>query len=285
MMAALRRDGEGLRGRGPRGVAGRRRSGRAPVRALPARRRRGRGEGRPARGEGVRGEEGARIEKFYKENPARFDQKKKVRVRHVLARVAPGGRRGRREEEDRGRRGAREEGRGLREGRPGALGRREHEGARRRARVRVGGALRRAFAKAALALEPGQVSEPVRSPSGWHLVKAEEVVPAKQVSLDDARATIARELLVKDRASALARERAQAALDGREGGSARSRAVKRAGRRPSAPEETGPFGRVEPVRPEARRGAGPARGRARGEGAGRCSRGCTTRPPARSSRS
>jgi peptidyl-prolyl cis-trans isomerase D len=104
-----------------------------------------------------------------------------------------------------------------------------------------------AFAAAALALEAGQVSAPVRTASGWHLVKAEEVVPGKKVSLDEAREEIARELLTQDRARALAQERAQAALAQAKGGKL---APVKLGSQTIAPEETGAFGRSTPFVPK-----------------------------------
>ena len=62
----------------------------------------------------------------------------------------------------------------------------------------------KAFADAAFALEQGKVSAPVRTAAGWHLVRADQIVPAKKVSLEEARAILAPELILKDRAAALA---------------------------------------------------------------------------------
>ena len=87
--------------------------------------------------------EGARIEQFYKENPARFDQKKKVRVRHVLARVAPGGDEAAAKKKIEDAAARVKKGEDFAKVVAGALGRRGYEGPRRRARLRVGGALRR----------------------------------------------------------------------------------------------------------------------------------------------
>jgi peptidyl-prolyl cis-trans isomerase D len=155
---------------------------------------------------------GDRIQKFYEENAARFDQKAKARVRHVLARVAPGA--------------------------DDAAARKKIDDAAQRVKkgedfAKVASALSddagtkakggelgfiseglfdETFAKAALALKPGQVSEPVKSAVGWHLIQAEEVVPAKKLSLDQARPEIARELLAREKGRQVAQERAQAAL-------------------------------------------------------------------------
>jgi peptidyl-prolyl cis-trans isomerase D len=204
--------------------------------------------------------EGARIEAFYKGNTARFDQKKKVRVRHILAQ---GGERG--ELAARGDQGVDD----------AAAKKRIEEAA---ARVKKGedfgkvaaelsddpntkdrggdlgffseGLADPAFEKAALALEKGQVSEPIRSASGWHLIRVDEVIPARHVPLEAARLEIARELLVKDLADALVKERAQAALDAARKGktlaelfpaAAAGKKAVTLGGQPVVAQETGPF--------------------------------------------
>ena len=184
--------------------------------------------------------EGARIAKFHQDNPARFDQKKKVRVRHLLAKVGQGAddAAAKKKIEDAQARLAKGEDFGK-----VAQALSDDAGTRSRG-GELGfvseGLFDDAFAKAALSLQPGQVSQPVRTASGWHLIQAEEVVPPKTVSLDAAREGIARELLVKDRAAALARKQAEAALAAAKGG--RLAPVK-IGAQTVAPEETGPFGR------------------------------------------
>jgi len=202
----------------------------------------------------------ARIQKAYEDDRARWDQKRKVRVRHVLARVAPGA--------------------------DDAAARKKIEEAKARVQkgedfARVAAALSDdpntkdrggelgfvseglfdpAFASAALALEKGQLSEPVRSASGWHLVQAEEVVPAKQIPLDAARPLIARDLLVKERAKAIADERARAALAAAKAGKpladlfppadAKGKKAVAIGGQKVAAEETGTFSRGVPFLPK-----------------------------------
>jgi peptidyl-prolyl cis-trans isomerase D len=179
--------------------------------------------------------EGARIEQFHRENAARFDEKAKVRVRHIMASGDDAAARKKIEEAQ-----AR-----LKKGEDFAkvaTALSDDESAKARGGD-VGyvseGLFDEAFSRAALALGPGQVSEPVRTAAGWHLLKAEEVVPAKRIPLDEARQAIARELLVKDRAGALARERAQAALDAARAG--KPLAPVRLGSQTASPEETGSF--------------------------------------------
>lgn len=51
-----------------------------------------------------------------------------------------------------------------------------------------------AFADVAFSLKPGQVSEPVRTQFGYHLIKAEETKPARQVPLAEVQDTIKQSL-------------------------------------------------------------------------------------------
>jgi peptidyl-prolyl cis-trans isomerase D len=197
----------------------------------------------------------ARVQKSYDENRARFDQKRKVRVRHVLARAAPGA-------DDGARKKIEEAAARVKKGEDfakvaAALSEDENTKASGGELGFVSeGLFDEAFAAAALALEAGQVSEPVRSASGWHLLKVDEVVPARQIPLEAARLDIARELLLEDRARKLTGDRARAALEAARGGKAladlfpSAEAAKKTGRkavtlggRPIVAEETGPFTR------------------------------------------
>jgi peptidyl-prolyl cis-trans isomerase D len=179
------------------------------------------------------------VKKVYDENPARFDQAKKARVRHVLARVGPGADEAaaRKKIEDAKARVAKGEDFGK-------VAQALSEDANTKEKGgELGwvteGLFDEAFAKAALALEPGGVSEPVRSASGWHLVKAEEVTAPKKVSFEEARLDIARELLAKEEARRSAQAKAEAAL-----------AAAKAGKKLPGAEETGTFSASTPFVPK-----------------------------------
>jgi peptidyl-prolyl cis-trans isomerase D len=160
--------------------------------------------------------EGAKIEAFYKENGARFEQKARAHVRHLLARApetadAAADAAARKKVEAAAERIAKGE----------AFAKVATELSDDTATKAKGGDLGYvspelidpAFAEAAFKLSPGQVSPPVRTASGWHLIQAIAVEPAKTTSLAEATPVIARELLAKEQGRALAEERAQAALD------------------------------------------------------------------------
>ncbi len=69
-----------------------------------------------------------------------------------------------------------------------------------------------AFEKAAMALKAGEMSEPVLSRFGWHLIQVQEVLPEENRALKDVEKEIAAELLVDDQAKVLARKKASETL-------------------------------------------------------------------------
>ncbi len=74
------------------------------------------------------------------------------------------------------------------------------------------------FSAAAFALQPGQVSEPVESQFGLHLIKVEEKKPAESKPLEAVAGEIARKLWTREKSQALARAEAEKALAAARGG-------------------------------------------------------------------
>ncbi len=160
---------------------------------------------------------GPRIEAFYKDNPGRFDQKKRVRARHILVKA----------DDPAGAGAAKGD---VAKARIDALAARVKKGEDFAkvaseasddpgSRERGGdlgffsaGVMAKAFEDAAMKMKPGEVSEPVRTQFGWHLIKVEEVKEPEQITLDKARPEIARELLQEELGKGLAVSRAAAVL-------------------------------------------------------------------------
>jgi peptidyl-prolyl cis-trans isomerase D len=65
------------------------------------------------------------------------------------------------------------------------------------------------FSDAAFSMQPGEISDPVRTPFGWHLIKVEEVQKAKEPALDSGVKQEIRAKLVQDGARTLAYDRAE----------------------------------------------------------------------------
>jgi peptidyl-prolyl cis-trans isomerase D len=160
--------------------------------------------------------ESARIAAFYKENPARFDRKKRVRARHVLVRVeesAPA---------DKDQAAKRKVEEVLERARKGEdFGKMAEALSEDPSSQKKGGDLgwfgpgimAKPFEDAAFATAKGGLAGPVRTRFGWHAIQVTDVQEPELVSLEKATPEIARELLEGDLARAAARKRAAEALD------------------------------------------------------------------------
>jgi len=155
----------------------------------------------------------ARVRTFFEEHPERYDTPERARARHILVRVAPDA--GEEEVE-----AARQRAEALRErvagGEDFAKVARENtdDPGSKTSGGDLGffrrGQMVKPFEEAAFALEPGALSDVVRSDFGFHVIRLEEKQPAREVPYEEAREDIARELLTRDAAAEAARTRAEA---------------------------------------------------------------------------
>lgn len=74
------------------------------------------------------------------------------------------------------------------------------------------GSMVKPFEEAAMALQPGQISEPVRSRFGWHLIKVNDVKVPESTPRDEALQTVAREQLTHRKAQDTALQKATEGL-------------------------------------------------------------------------
>jgi peptidyl-prolyl cis-trans isomerase D len=159
--------------------------------------------------------EGTRIEKYYADNKQAFDKPKRVRARHILAKVdrnAPAA------EWDAAKKKIEGYAERVKKGEdfaelakkysddPGSA---DKGGDLGTFGPRV---MANEFEAAAFKMKAGEISEPVKTAFGYHLIKVESVQEAEVIPLDKARPDIARTLLEGELADKLAHEKAQATL-------------------------------------------------------------------------
>lgn len=158
---------------------------------------------------------GARLEEAYKSNSFRYHKPKRVKARHILVKV----------DERASDAAAAEAKKKLEDAKARIAG-----GADFAAEAKAlsddlankdkggdlgtfqPGAMDPMFEKAAFALKAGEVSEPVRTRFGWHLIKVDEVLPEETKTLKDVERELAAELMIDDQAKALAKKKADETL-------------------------------------------------------------------------
>lgn len=151
---------------------------------------------------------------YYESNPEKFENPKTVQARHILIKVDPDATP---EEVESARQRADDVFKMAEDGQDfAALARQYSEGPTKTKGGDLGTFRRETmvepFADKAFSMKAGEISEPVRTRFGWHIIKVEKVNPAKTLSLDEAREDIQKTLRA-DRAKNLAYDEAEVVYD------------------------------------------------------------------------
>ncbi len=154
------------------------------------------------------------IRDYYESNPEKFENPKTVQARHILIQVDP---EAKPEEVESARQRAEDVLKMAKEGQDfAALARRYSEGPTKTKGGDLGTFRREAmvkpFADKAFSMKADEISEPVRTRFGWHIIKVEKVNPAKTLSLDEAREDI-QKTLKTERSKNLAYNEAEVVYD------------------------------------------------------------------------
>lgn len=154
------------------------------------------------------------IRDYYESNPEKFKNPKTVHARHILIKVDQNAKP---EEVESARQRAEDVLKMAKEGRDfAALARQYSEGPTKTKGGDLGTFRREAmvkpFADKAFSMEAAEISDPVRTRFGWHIIKVEKNNPAKTRTLDEAREEI-QKTLKAERSRNLAYDEAEAVYD------------------------------------------------------------------------
>ena len=154
------------------------------------------------------------IRDYYESNPEKFKNPKTVQARHILIKVDQNAKP---EEVESTRQRAEDVLKMASEGRDFAeLARQYSEGPTKTKGGDLGTFSREAmvkpFADKAFSMKAAEISDPVRTRFGWHIIKVEKINPAKTRSLDEAREDI-QKTLKAERSRNLAYDEAEAVYD------------------------------------------------------------------------
>jgi len=154
------------------------------------------------------------IRDYYESNLDEFNVPKTVEARHILIKVDQNANA---EQDESARKKAEEIFKLAKEGQDFAELARKYSEGPTKAKGGYLGTFRREemvkpFSDKAFSMNAGDISEPVRTAFGWHIIKVEKVNPAKTLSLDEAEADI-RKKLMADRSKNIAYDEAEAVYD------------------------------------------------------------------------
>lgn len=154
------------------------------------------------------------VRDYYAAHPKEFEKPKTIEARHILFKVAP-------DASPEAVKAAKNKAlrvlKMIRNGKDfAAMAKKYSEGPTKSRGGYLGTFARQAmvkpFADKAFAMKPGEVSEPVRTQFGWHLIKVEKVTPASKLSFDQAKDGI-RKKLIAESAKTMAYDAADDAFD------------------------------------------------------------------------
>jgi peptidyl-prolyl cis-trans isomerase D len=154
------------------------------------------------------------IRDYYEGHPDEFNIPETVEARHILIKVDQNAGA---EADEKARKKAEEIYKLAKEGRDFAELARQYSEDSTKTKGGYLGTFRRdemvkSFSDKAFSMKAGDISEPVRTPFGWHIIKVEKVNPAKTISLSEAEAGI-REKLKAERSKNLAYDEAETVYD------------------------------------------------------------------------
>ena len=133
------------------------------------------------------------LRKIYDDATKQMGGEPEVHARHILFRVAnPTDQAASKAAEDQGEGGHRsaQEGRGFRHGRQGADRRPVRQAERRRPRLLHPDQMVPEFSEVAFRLEKGQISDPIKTQFGWHVLKVEDKRLREPPPFDEVRGQI-----------------------------------------------------------------------------------------------
>jgi peptidyl-prolyl cis-trans isomerase D len=202
---------------------------------------------------------GDAIKKSYEANAAKYDKKKRVQARHILAKVDPSAPK---DQDDAARKRIEDAAARVKKGEDFAkvakevsddAGSKEQGGELGYFGEHV---MAKPFEDAAFKMKKGDLSEPVRTNFGWHLIQVEDVKDPEKITLEKAAPDIARDIIEADLASKLVHEKAAAALEKLQAGKSFAEVLpaddKKKGAAPvkvggtvMKPDDTGSFGATQ----------------------------------------
>jgi len=147
-----------------------------------------------------------RVQAAYEARKSEFDQPEQVRARHVLIRIASDEGLDAKRAETEARAKAEQAAARIRGGEAfeKVAAQVSEDPGSKNAGGDLGffsrGKMVAAFEEAAFSLEPGKVSDPVKTLYGFHVIRVEEKRPAKVIPFDEAKRALAREILLDEKA-------------------------------------------------------------------------------------